>query len=76
MSGEINGSGGEVTIHHVVDDPALDVSLMFVDQDFGAGVVSLDEAVLGFQRLVNLLVLTLVVVNPLHKVLDNLVGAV
>ena len=38
MSGEIDGSFGEMNIHQIVNDPALNVAFMFVDQNFFSGI--------------------------------------
>ena len=57
MTCNVDGSGCNVYVHQVVDDPALNVSLMFVDQNFLSGVEDLDEAVVRLVRLVDGLVL-------------------
>ena len=75
VSSQVNCPGCYVAVHHVVDDPALNVAFVLVRQDFGAGVVHLEEAVLGLVSLVNLLVLRLVVADPLFEVFNHLVRA-
>ena len=73
MPCNVDGPRGDVYVHQVVDDPALNVALVFVDQNFLSRVEDLDEAVVRLVRLVNRLVLELVVLDALTKVSDNVV---
>ena len=73
MPCNVDGSGCNVYVHQVVDDPALNVSLVFVDQNFLSGVEDLDEAVVRLVRLVDGLVLKLVVLDALAKVPDYVI---
>ena len=69
----VDGSGCNVYVHQVVDDPALNVSLVFVDQNFLSGVEDLDEAVVRLVCLVDCLILKLVVLDALAKVPDYVI---
>ena len=73
MACNVDGPGGNVYVHEVVDDPALNVTLVFVDQNFFSGVEDLDEAVVRLVRLINRLVLKLIVLDALAKVTDNII---
>ena len=72
MSGEIDGPLGKMDVHQVVDDPALDVALVFVHDDLLAGVKDLKEAEVGLQVLVERLVLLFVVLYPRFEIFDHL----
>jgi hypothetical protein len=65
--------GGNVYVHQVINDPALNVSFMFVNQNFLSGVEDLDEAIVRLVCFVNSLVLKLVMLDSLGKVSDNVV---
>lgn len=67
VSGEIDCPLGDVHIHEVVDDPALDVSLVLVHQDLLARVEDLEEAEVALQGVVQRLVLLLVVPGKRKK---------
>ena len=73
VSCNVDVPGCNVDVHQVVDDPALNVSLVFVDQNFLSGVEDLDEAVILFRYFVDRLVLELVMLDALAKVLHHVV---
>ena len=73
MSSNVDVPGGDVDVHEIVDDSALDVSLVFVDENFFSGVEDLDEAEVGLDFLVDGLVLQLVVLDAFAEVLHNVI---
>ena len=73
MSGNVDVPGSYVNVHEIVDDPALDVALVFVDQNFLSGVENLDEAVVLLDLLVDGFVLKFVVLDALAEVLHNVI---
>ena len=73
MSGDVDVPRRDVDVHQVVDDPGLDVALVFVDEDFLSGVEDLNEAEVRLGLLVDGLVLKLVVLDPFAKVLHDVV---
>ncbi len=67
VSGDVDRPvGRDVNVHEVVDDPALNVSIMLVDQNFLAGVKNLDEAVLILFFLVDGFILSLVMLQRIQ----------
>ena len=56
MSRNIDRPRRDVNVHQVVDDSALDVTLVFVNQNFLSGVEDLDEAVVLLLVLIDCLV--------------------
>ena len=59
-------------VHQVIDDPALDVPLVLVHDDLLSGIEYLEEAEVGFQVLVERLVLLFVVFDPRFEIFDHL----
>ena len=72
MSGEIDSPLGYMDVHQVIDDPALDVPLVLVHDDLLSGIEYLEEAEVGFQVLVERLVLLFVVFDPRFEIFDHL----
>ena len=59
-------------VHQVIDDPALDMPLVLVHDDLLSGIEYLEEAEVGFQVLVERLVLLFVVFDPRFEIFDHL----
>ena len=72
MSGEIDSPLGYMDVHQVIDDPALDMPLVLVHDDLLSGIEYLEEAEVGFQVLVERLVLLFVVFDPRFEIFDHL----
>jgi hypothetical protein len=62
---EIYGSLCKVHVHEVVDDPALNVSVVLMNEHLLARVEDLEEAKVGLEGLVKGLVLIFVVTDTL-----------
>lgn len=67
-SGEVNGSGGDVNVHEIVNDAGLDVTLVFVDHHLFPRVVDLHEGHVLLFLFVQGIVLLLVVLYPLEEI--------
>ena len=59
-------------VHQIIDDPALNVPFVFVNDDLLSGIEYLEEAEGGFQVLVQRLVLLFVVFDPRFEIFDHL----
>ena len=72
MSSEIDSPLGQMDVHQVIDDPALDVPLVLVHDNLLSGIEYLEKAEVGLQALVQRLVLLFVVSDPRFEIFDHL----
>ena len=68
--GQVDCPRRDMNVHEIVNDPALDVALVLVDQDLFSSIKNLHEAIASLQLLVHGLVLVLVVLDAVEKVLE------
>ena len=73
VSSKVDCSRRDVNVHQIVNDSTLDVTFVFVDQNFLSGVEDLDEAVVVLVCLVDGFVQRLVVTNSFPEIGHDLV---
>ena len=74
MPGEVDRPGCDVDVHDPVDDLALEVALVLVDDILLPSIVELDKCQVALRLLGDGLINLLVVADPLQEVDDGLVG--
>ena len=74
VSSHVDSSRRDVNIHEIVDDPALYVTLVLVDENLLSGVKDLDEAVIVLFLFINRLVHCLVMTDPFPEIRHDFVN--
>jgi len=71
VSSQVDGPGKDVNVHQVVNDPALNVAFVTMDQDLGTRIEDLHETEVGFEDLVQRLILRFVVLDAKQEIVED-----